>query len=108
MSAYDSLAFQSEMTEIMDLYNQLDVSRKDAYESLPNQEKITIIDSIDILMRKMIAVYNALLEYNDFEANSHKESIRTYADNMDLLRYLENQDFGGGIDSLIESLRIRL
>jgi hypothetical protein len=78
------------------------------YISLSNEEKITIIDSLDILMRKMIDVYNGLSFYDNPEANSMKESIRTYANNMDFLRFLENQELSGGVDNLISNLRNRI
>lgn len=109
MSAFDSSLFQSKITEITELYNQLDVSRKDAYNSLTIEEKTTIINSLDILMRKMIEVYNDLSAYDNSEANSMKELIRTYADNMDFLKFLEkNQILRVGIDTLVNDLRIKI
>ena len=109
MSSFDSSSFQNKMTEITELYNQLDVSRKSVYTSLSNEEKMGIIDYLDILMRKMIDVYNGLSFYDNPEANSMKESIRTYANNMDFLKFLEkNLMLRGGIDTLVNDLRTRI
>lgn len=104
MSSFDSSSFQSKMQEIADLYEELDVSRKEEFNSFTKDEKLTVFDTLENVMKRIDEVYNDLSAHDNPEANEMKETIAGYADTIGYSIVNINSTFGS-ISNLINYLR---
>ena len=104
MSTFDLSVFQSKMQEIADLYDELDVSRKEEFNSLTKDEKLSVFNILENTMKRINEVHDDLSAYDNPEANEMKETIAVYADNIGYSIVNINSTFGS-IGNLINYLR---